>query len=60
MVELIERKCQWIEIILYLDLMLSGIPLGVVTFLELYISEKQFEFGEDNVFLLLLFLWVYY
>jgi len=49
LVEEVKKKVQWVEFLLYFDLMLSGIPLGVVTFMELFIfNEEPFQFGSEN------------
>lgn len=45
-----QHKVQWLECILYFDLMWSGLPLGILTFLELFYFSEDFQFGKEQVF----------
>ena len=44
-----QRKVQWIEIILFFDLVWSGLPLGVLTGLELLVYNKEFQMDGETV-----------
>jgi hypothetical protein len=49
----IQWKVQWLEIILFFDLVWSGIPLGVLTALELFVYEHELIMNGDTLFELL-------
>jgi len=46
--DLIKVKLHWLEIILFCDLAFSGIPLGIITVMELRLDDR--ELGEEQIF----------
>jgi len=43
----VQRRVQWLELVLFVDLVWSGIPLGILTVMELH--EEEFHLGEDQL-----------